>query len=345
LLAAGKRRSGELPNTTFLVQPCLFGISHETMELRHLRYYLAVAEASSFTKAATQLRIAQPALSRQIQDLEEEIGVSLIRRGSRGISLTPEGRLYLAETRELLKRAEESVAKVRAMSKGEYGELNIGYAPSPSLEILPPALAAFQKAVPGVRVILHDLSGDELSTGLLDGSLDLTVMGRPAPAHAAGIEFEELRRYPFCVAAARGHPFVNKRRVSVQELAGEPLVVLRRRDYSEFHQILGRIFSPHHVRPRIAVECDGANSLIAAVEGGQGVALVSEIFKHVGGKRLIYRPLLDASEVHTVGIGRPAKRQTRPAEEKFCDTLREISVILAAKKAVRSKSPRSSGSV
>jgi DNA-binding transcriptional LysR family regulator len=123
---------------------------------------------------------------------------------------------------------------------------------------------------------------------------------------------------------------------------GEVAGPISRRDYSEFQQILGRIFSPHHVRPRIAVECDGANSLIAAVEGGQGVALVSETFKRVAGKRLIYRPLLDANEAHTVGIGRPAQRQTRPAEEKFCDTLREISVILAARKSVRSKSPRSS---
>jgi DNA-binding transcriptional LysR family regulator len=103
-----------------------------------------------------------------------------------GVTLTPGGKLYLAEVRDLLKRADESVTKVRAMARGEYGELHIGYAPSPSIEILPPALAAFQKAVPGVKVVLHDLSGDELSAGLLDGSLDLTVMGQPAGAYAVG---------------------------------------------------------------------------------------------------------------------------------------------------------------
>src|SRR4029077_17928438 len=110
------------------------------MELRHLRYFLAVAEALNFTKAAAQLRVAQPALSRQVQDLEEEIGVDLLKRSPRGVTLTPEGKLFAEEVLDLLKRTDESVAKVRALSRGEFGELHVGYAPTPSMEILPPAL-------------------------------------------------------------------------------------------------------------------------------------------------------------------------------------------------------------
>src|ERR1700730_2550590 len=97
------------------------------MELRHLRYFLAVGEASNFTKAAARLRVAQPALSRQMQDLEDEIGVDLLRRSPRGVTLTAEGRLFLEEVRELLKRANESVEKVRALVRGEYRELHVGY--------------------------------------------------------------------------------------------------------------------------------------------------------------------------------------------------------------------------
>src|SRR6266481_9433123 len=97
------------------------------MELRHLRYFLAVGEALNFTRAAAQLRVAQPALSRQVQDLEEEIGVDLLRRNPRGETLTAEGRLFLEEVRELLKRTDESVQKVRAPARGEYGELHVGY--------------------------------------------------------------------------------------------------------------------------------------------------------------------------------------------------------------------------
>src|SRR5882724_9474459 len=97
------------------------------MELRRLRNFLAVGEALSFTKAAAQLRVGQPALSRQVQDLEEEIGVDLLRRSPRGVTLTAEGKLFLEEVRGLLKRADESVEKVRALARGEYGELHIGY--------------------------------------------------------------------------------------------------------------------------------------------------------------------------------------------------------------------------
>src|SRR6266436_6555381 len=132
------------------------------MELRHLRYFLAVGEALNFTKASARLRIAQPALSRQMADLEDELGVDLMKRSPRGVTLTAEGKLFLEEVRELLKRADESVEKVRALARGEYCAVHVGYASVPTLEILPPALAAFQKAVPRVKVVLHDLSGDEL---------------------------------------------------------------------------------------------------------------------------------------------------------------------------------------
>src|SRR6266498_1690890 len=183
------------------------------MELRHLRYFLAVGEALNFTKAAAQLRVAQPALSRQVQDLEDEIGVDLMKRSPRGVTLTAEGKLFLDEVRELLRRADESVEKVRALARGEYGELHVGYAPSPTVEILPPALAAFQKAVPRVKVLLHDLSSDELIAGLQNATLELAVMVyQPNGGQTAGIQFELLRTYPLCVAMTATHPFARLNR-------------------------------------------------------------------------------------------------------------------------------------
>src|SRR5258707_1727360 len=101
------------------------------MELRHLRYFLAVGEALNFTKAAAQLRVAQPALSRQVQDLEEEIGVDLLRRSPCGVTLTAEGKLFLEEGRELLKRSDESGEKVRALARAEYGGLRLRFCPAP----------------------------------------------------------------------------------------------------------------------------------------------------------------------------------------------------------------------
>lgn len=295
------------------------------MELRHLRYFVAVAEALNFTKAAAKLSVAQPALSRQVQDLEDEIGVDLLKRSPRGVTLTAEGKLFLAETLETLKRVDESVDKVRALSRGEYGELHIGYAPSPTVEILPPALAAFRHAAPGVKVTLHDLAGDDLCTGLHNGSLEIAVMIEPSAESAAGLHFEELKRYPFYVAMPPGHSLSKLKTVSVERVATEPLVALRRLDYSEYYRILDNIFSPFQMSPQIAVECDGASSLITEIEVGRGVGLVSEIFQRAAGKRLVYRRLSNCNEAHRVGITRSQKGDVTPAGEKFCEILRKLA--------------------
>lgn len=295
------------------------------MELRHLRYFLAVGEALNFTKAAAQLRVAQPALSRQVQDLEDEIGVDLLKRSPRGVTLTAEGKLFLEEVRDLLRRTDESVAKVRALARGEFGELHVGYSPSPTIELLPPALAAFQKAVPGVKVVLHDLAGDELVDGLKNGTLELAVMVAPSGEQMVGLSFESLRRYPFCVALKAGHPFARLKAVSLERLAAEPMVALRRKDYSEYYRILDRIFAGLPKPPRIAVECDSASSLITEVEVGRGVAMVNSIFRKVTGNRLLFRPLTGTTEAHDVGIVRLAKGDVTPAGEKFCETLRRIA--------------------
>src|SRR5260370_29915334 len=297
------------------------------MELRALRYFLAVGEALNLTKAAAQLRVAQPALSRQVQEPEDELGVDLMKRSARGVTLTAEGKLFLDEVRELLKRADESVEKVRALARGEYGELHVGYAPSPTVEILPPALAAFQKAVPRVKVLLHDLSSDELIAGLQNGTLELTVMVPPAGDQAAGIQFEVLRTYPLCVEMTAMHPFDRMKSVPLEKLAAEPLVVLRRKDYPESAHYLDRLFASIRAKPPIAVECDRASSLITEVEAGRGIALATPVLKLVTGKRLLYRPLTGTTEVLSVVISRATTGDVPPAGEKVCEILRKISSV------------------
>src|SRR5258707_9053396 len=272
------------------------------MELRHLRYFVAVVEALNFTKASARLRVAQPALSRQMTDLEDEIGVDLLRRSPRGLTLTAEGKLFLDEVRELLKRCDESVEKVRALARGEYGELHVGYATSPTVEILPPALAAFQKAVPRVKLLLHDLSSDELINGLRNATLELAIMVEPTGEQTAGIEFELLRTYPLSVAMTAAHPFARLKSITLEMLAAEPLIGFRRKDYPEYYHFIDRIFAPIRAKPRIAVECDSASSLITEVEAGHGISLASPSFKLVAGKRLFYRTLTGTTDVASLGI-------------------------------------------
>src|SRR6185503_4517379 len=120
------------------------------MELRHLRYFVAVAEEENVTRAALKLHISQPALSRQVRELEDELGFLLLQRGANSLRLTEGGRVFLAEARAVLLRAEAAVTSARAAANGRQEELHLGYAPSLTARILPPALRAFQAAQPGV---------------------------------------------------------------------------------------------------------------------------------------------------------------------------------------------------
>ena len=295
------------------------------MELRHLRYFLAVAEALNFTKAAALLRVAQPALSRRVQDLEDEIGVDLLKRSSRGVVLTAEGKVFLDKTRHILKLADESVEQVRSLARGEYGELHVGYAPAPTVEILPPALAAFQKTFPRVRVLLHDLSEQELMDGLRSGRLELAIMPRGPGSQSVGLEFEALRSYPLCVVVAPTHRFARLKTITLEMVAAEPMIGLNRKDYPEYYFGLDHIFGPLGIKHRVAIECDSASSLITEVETGRGVAIASPILKHASGKRLLYRPLTGTTEKIFVGIVRATSGDVTPAGENFCEILRKTS--------------------
>jgi len=298
------------------------------MELRHLRYFVAVAESLNFTKAAVRLRIAQPALSRQIQDLEEEIGVDLFMRSTRGVTLTAEGKLFLGEALEILKHASDAVEKTRALARGEYGELHVGYSPSPTVELLPPALGLFQKSAPRVTVRLHDLAGNELAEGLRDGTLELAVMQRSIGVNAVGLHFEPLHSYPICVAIAPAHPLAKLKAIPLHRLEMEKLVVFNRREYTDYHALLERVFKGMKQPPRIAVECDGASSMFTEIAAGRGVAILPQIFQKIVGPRLKLRPLTPAPAPQEIGIARSLTGDVTPAGEKFCTELRCVAAKL-----------------
>src|SRR5262249_44129809 len=150
-------------------------------------------------------------------------GVDLLKRSPRGVTLTAEGQLFLSEARDVLKRADESVQKVRALARGELGELHVGYAPTPTIEILPSALAAFQKSVPGVQVLLHDMSGEEIADGLRRGAIQLAVTPSAETEHVPDMEFEPLREYPVCVALPRNHALARMKSIPLEKFATEPL--------------------------------------------------------------------------------------------------------------------------
>ena len=144
------------------------------MELRHLRYFVAVAEQENVSRAALKLHVSQPGISRQIHDLEEEIGFPLFERSAKALKLTEAGKTFLEEARAVLQRADDAVKNARAVAAGS-SEIHVGYAPSLTIQILPRALRAFQAKFPKARVSLHDLSTEEMLTELRSGKLQVAL--------------------------------------------------------------------------------------------------------------------------------------------------------------------------
>ena len=287
------------------------------MELRHLRYFVAVAETENVSRAALKLHVSQPALSRQISDLEDELGFLLLERSAKSVRLTEAGRTFLIEARAVLVRTEEAVKAARAVATGRRGELAVGYAPTPTVRILPMALRAFQAERPEVRVKLHDLSTEEMLAGLRKGTLQIAILVRPSRAMLRGLHFEELSRDQLRLAVPPTHPFARRRSIAVTRLADEPLVAYNRKDYPDYHELLAALFGPVKKRPHIVEEHEGAGGLVTAVEAGTGLALVAQSLSCSIGPRLKLIPITPAPAPIIIGAAWSRDRLTPAAEQFF----------------------------
>lgn len=294
------------------------------MELRHLRYFVAVAEEQNVTRAAARLHVSQPPLTRQIRDLEAELGAELFKRTGRAITLTEAGRRFLDEARAALQRVEEAVQCVRAIAAGEGREVQVGYAPSPAVAILPQVLRAFHKISPGVRVTLHDQTSPEMLAGLREGRLQAAFMLEPPKQAGRGITFEKLRTYPIAVAVPLDHPFSRRRSVSVQEILAEPLVGYARKEYPDYQQFLACRLGAAVKKPRFAEECDGGTSLIAAVESGKGVCVSASYLGALAGPRLKLVAIVPKPPPAIVGVAYVRSRLT-PHLSALVETARSVA--------------------
>lgn len=291
------------------------------MELRHLRYYVAVAEAENVSRAAEKLHVSQPALSRQIRDLEDELNVLLLERGAQSVRLTAAGKTFLREARAVLERAEAAVATVRRSAEGAHAELHVGYAPSLTAQILPGALRRFQQEFPKVRVLLHDLSTEEMLGRLRARKLDVALMVQLCPTQSRGLRFQELARYPICVALPREHPLARLPAITTDQAARENFVAYTRADYPEYHAQLEYLFG---TSLHIVEEHDGATSLIAAVESGRGVAMTPSCMACLAGQRLKLVPVEPPPEPLVVGAVHRSAPLTA-VQEKFIAAAQSVA--------------------
>ena len=271
------------------------------MELRHLRYFVAVAEEENVSRAALKLHVSQPGLSRQIRDLEDEIGFQLLERSAKSVRLTAAGKVFLTEAREVLLHADAAVNKARAVAHGGSGEIHVGYAPSLTVQILPPMLRAFQGEFPHVRVTLHDLSSEEMLTQLGTRKLQVALTVRPPAKLLRGLSFAEIARYAMVVAVAPNHPLAKLKAITLQQVAPEPLIGLNRKDYPEYHAETKKLFAAVRLKPSFAEEHEGGTGIITAVEAGRGIALVPSSLACIVGTRVKLIPLKPALPPIPVG--------------------------------------------
>src|SRR5213078_3464648 len=188
------------------------------MELRHLRYFVAVAENLNFTKAAQKLHLAQPSLTRQIHNLEEEIGVRLLSRSKSQVALTEEGRSFLVDARRILALATESVLAVQRLSRGETGQLNIAYLSNVNFGLLPETLGAFRQTFPHVALNLFDMTPAEQFRALEARKIDLGFVGLHTQAATMGLQWESIARHRTVVVLPEKHPLARNRRINLREL-------------------------------------------------------------------------------------------------------------------------------
>ena len=289
------------------------------MELRHLRYFVAVAEEENISRAARRLHVSQPPLSRQIRDLEDELGVPLLERSAKSVRLTGAGRKFLSEARAVLERADDAVKAARAAGAAQAQDLHVGYAPSPTIEVLPGLVRSFEKAAPSVRVVLHDMTSAEMVAGLRSGKLQAALIVDHPTLRSPKFKAVRIRSYRIGVALSKDHRLARKSAVAFADVASEPIVAYSREEYPDYHDWLGRLFGAKSRKLQIKVECDGAMSLIAAIEAGRGIAIASEATRAIGGSRIRFVPLKPAPPPLNLAIYYPAKGLS-PAAQTFAET-------------------------
>jgi len=292
------------------------------MELRQLRYFVAVAETGNISRAAQKIFLTQPALSRQIKALEHEIGQCLLERQAHSIRLTPAGEILLREARELFQHADQMLERVR--SAGHDVRLRIGYAPSLASGLLTVAVEGFAQKHPKAGLELFDRSTKELLAGLENDTLDVAItVGLDRGPR--GLKWTPLVRAPWQVAVNRRHALARRSQVTPMEVARGPLLVFCQRDYPEYWDIISAWLREHRQRPTIAGEYDGVNSLMAAVESGLGMAMVTTSTARLVPERVRLKTVSDAPKPLCIAAGHTGNRAAGKPLAVFIEELRHAA--------------------
>jgi DNA-binding transcriptional LysR family regulator len=294
------------------------------MELRHLRYFVTVAEELNFRRAAERLHVAQPALSRQIKDLEYDLRVRLLDRDTVRVRLTDAGRVFLDEARQILAHAERAKEMARDAAAGRRGRLVIGNVGPVTASFMPASLTAFRARYPEVAVTLMEIEPGEQIPALESGVIQVgfTVEKNPVlPAHLRRIK---VLRSPMCIVVGPGHRLAGVKRISLVELAGEKLLSFAGHKSQTHADLVSGIFAANGLKMGPTKIVEGFESLLAMIAGGQGVSLMPEHISLSGADRVEIIPLKESTDELVFELSAVwHDRETSPLARNFVDILRE----------------------
>ena len=273
------------------------------MELRQLRYFVAVAEELHFRRAAARLHISQPPLSQQISALEAELGVTLLERTRRRVELTPAGEAFLRDARAVLAELDVAVSTVRAIAAGQAGFLRVGFVGSALLSIVPTAVQAFRRARPGVELELRERSTVDALRLLRTGTIDVGLV-RPPIEPDEDLRTTLVLRERTVAAVPVDHPLAALRRIPLRRMAAEPLVLFPRPQAPGFHDLLIGELAATGATPRVAQYAPEMTTIIGLVAAGIGVSPVPASVAHLEIEGVTYRPLTGAPDTELVAVTR-----------------------------------------
>jgi DNA-binding transcriptional LysR family regulator len=270
------------------------------IEIRHLRYFMAVAEELHFGRAAERLHIAQPPLSQQIRKLEEILGFPLFHRTSRVVKLTSAGELFLERTRRTLRKMQEDVEEARSVGRGGVGFLKVGFIGSGMLTILPSVLGQYRRLYPKVNLLLNEFYSSGVMRALAEGTIDVGFLRDGGPTE--GLDVEVVFSEPFVAVVPVRHPLAQRRTLSAGDLRDEPFVL--------FPSLVGRtaydktisLCTQHGFRPHIVQEAPQLLTIARLVEAGLGVTILPACVERIAPPGVLCRRLRGARSKSEIEI-------------------------------------------
>jgi DNA-binding transcriptional LysR family regulator len=283
------------------------------MELRHLRYFIAVAEELHFGRAALRLQVAQPPLSRQIQDLEREVGAALLERTKRRVALTPAGHAFLERARRSLEQANLAVTAARRAARGQSGSLSVGFVGSATYGLLPQVLRRFRRQSPDVELVLVEMGSTAQQRAVAEGRLDLGLIRIPKDRAGLDPSLAELvlQREPLVICLPRNHPLAQSDPLPLAAMRDEPFILFPREERPSYSDLVLDACAKAGFAPTIAQQTQEMQTAVSLVAAGIGVTLVPDSVRTLRRDNVVYQtiappaPVSELSAIYRLGDDAP----------------------------------------